>query len=164
MVLVKQGYCYCVAIIFCQSLSVEKLSIYIELKEKIAVKRSRKFEAAHRQYIKMSLEDRKRDKFLQAFIDKRRDILFEISTRFFEEERKKAEEVITKVTCNLLFMLIIISAILLQEKERVLNVSLMVGLVPLSMVEQFLPLLLTDFINKRGRITYKNTGDSRKAI
>ena len=63
------------------------------------MKRSRKFEAVHRQYIKMSLEDRKRDKFLQAFIDKRRDTVFEISTRFFEEERKKAEEVITKVTC-----------------------------------------------------------------
>ena len=75
---------------------MEKLSIHIDLKERIALRRSNKFEALHRHYLRRSKEERD-EEYLRAFLDKRREVVFEIWTRSYEEERRKAEEEITQV-------------------------------------------------------------------
>ena len=82
---------------FPYSLSIERLSIHIKLKEKIATRRNRKFKAAHRQYLKSTFEGGHKGKNLTLLLNKRRDALFEICVRFYEEERKKAEGEITEV-------------------------------------------------------------------
>ncbi len=73
------------------------MSIHIKLKEKIEVRRNRKFKAAHRQYLKMTFEQGHKKENLKMLLDKRRETLFEICTRLYEEERKKAEQEITEV-------------------------------------------------------------------
>ena len=77
---------------------MEVLTIYLKLKERMALKRGRKFEATYNIYLTKSMEDKSSEGLLRIFLNKRRDILFEMSTRFCEEERKKAEEEIRQVS------------------------------------------------------------------
>lgn len=81
------------------SLSVEKLSIHINLKEKVALRRKNKFEILYQQYLYKN-EDERDEEDLKAFLDKRRDVVFEMCTRSYEEERKKAEEEFAQVRAN----------------------------------------------------------------
>ena len=71
---------------------MEQLTIYITLKEMIALKRIRKFEALYSMYLKKRTKEKRGERILRVFLDKRREIIYEISTRFYEEERKKAED------------------------------------------------------------------------
>lgn len=57
----------------------------------------RKFKATVRQYLKVTLEEGHKESNVQFLLNKRRDVLFEICTRFYEEERKKAEDEIIEV-------------------------------------------------------------------
>lgn len=106
------------------SLSVEKLSIHITLKEKVALRRKNKFEALYQQYLQKREEERDEED-LKVLLNRRREAVFEMCTRSYEEERKKAEEEIAQVR-NRFF--IVVSGyhcmIPLQEKEKILNVSL----------------------------------------
>ena len=79
---------------FSESISVEKLSILIKLKEKIAARRKQKFEAAYKTFKKSEVLQ---EEELKAFLVKRRDIVYEICTRAYEEERRKAEDEFEKV-------------------------------------------------------------------
>ncbi len=73
---------------------MEKLSVLIKLKEKIAAKRKQKLEAAYEMFRK---SEKLQEELLRDFLVKRRDIVFEICTRAYEEERKKAEDEFEKV-------------------------------------------------------------------
>ena len=85
-------------------MSIERLSIHIKLKGKIAVRRNRKLKAAHHQYLKMTFGEGHKEKNLHSLLSKRVDALFEIGMRFYEEERKKTEEEITEVSHFLLHL------------------------------------------------------------
>ena len=58
----------------------------------MALKRSRKLEVVYAMYLKKITKDGNSEALLKIFLDKKREILFEISTRLYEEERKKAED------------------------------------------------------------------------
>lgn len=78
------------------SLSVEKLNIHINLKEKFTERRKNTFQFIFHEFLER--KDEKRDEEeLKMFLEKRRDAVFEMCTRSYEEERKKAEEEITQV-------------------------------------------------------------------
>lgn len=79
------------------SLSVEKLSIHISLKDKISLRKKNKFEALYRQSL-LKREEQMDEENLKEFLDRRKDIVFEIWTRSYEEERRRAEEDVTQVS------------------------------------------------------------------
>ena len=67
----------------------------IKLKEKIAAKRKQKFETAYKMF---KIGEVLQEEELKAFLVKRRDIVYEICTRAYEEERRKAEDEFEKVS------------------------------------------------------------------
>ncbi len=105
------------------SLSVELLTIYLKLKEKMILKKNRKFEATYNVYLKKSVEDRRNETLLRIFLEKIRETLFEISTRLYEEERKKAENEARMVILYKSIPVMFKVYLLLQDKDGVLNVS-----------------------------------------
>lgn len=68
----------------------------MKLKEKISERKKRKFDAVHRLYLQKKDVDRE-EEHLRVLLSKRRDITFEICTRSYEEERRKAEDELTMV-------------------------------------------------------------------
>lgn len=71
--------------------------MHIKLKEKVAERRKRKFEAVHRLYLQKKDMDSE-EEHLRVLLNKRRDVTFEICTRSYEEERRKAEDELTRVS------------------------------------------------------------------
>lgn len=69
------------------------------------MRRKRKFEAVQRMYLKERDEKNEED-ILRAFLDKRRNVVFEICTRSYEEERRKVEDEIVHVN-DLLYIIIL---------------------------------------------------------
>ena len=80
------------------SLSVEKLSVHINLKEKVASRIRSKFESLYKQHLQQKEEEKSEEDNLRQFLEKRRDAVFEMCTRSYEEERKKAEEEFVQVS------------------------------------------------------------------
>ena len=76
---------------------MEKLGIHMKLKKKIAERRGRKFDAVHRLYLQKKDAEHE-EEHLRVLLNKRRDIVFEICTRSYEEERRKAEEEFVRVS------------------------------------------------------------------
>lgn len=76
---------------------MEKLSVHIKLKEKISERKKRKFEAVHRLYLQKKDVEHEED-HLRVLLNKRRDVTFEICTRSYEEERRKAEDELAQVS------------------------------------------------------------------
>ena len=76
---------------------MEKLSVHIKLKEKISERKTRKFEAVHRMYLQKKDAEHE-EEHLKVLLNKRRDVIFEICTRSYEEERRKAEDELTRVS------------------------------------------------------------------
>ena len=91
------AYAYILFPIFFISLSVEKLSIYISLKEKVSLRRRNKFVALHRHFI-MKQEEEVSGKVLEVLLERRKDVVFEIWTRSYEEERRRAEDEVMQVS------------------------------------------------------------------
>jgi hypothetical protein len=77
-------------------LSAEKLDIHIRLKEKITERKKRKFDAVHRMYLQKKDTENEAE-HLKVLLNKRRDVTFEVCTRSYEEERRKAEDEFTQV-------------------------------------------------------------------
>lgn len=84
---------------------MEKLSAHIILKEKISARKQRKLEAVYGQYLQKKEEERE-EEHLRVFLKKRRDVVFEICTRLYEDERKRAEDTIIQVKKSLLLIII----------------------------------------------------------
>lgn len=76
------------------------------MKEKVALRRMNKFMALYDQYLHKREEERDEED-LKAFLDGRRDAVFEMCTRSYEEERKKAEEEIAQVNNSSLLLHVI---------------------------------------------------------
>lgn len=86
-------------------MALEKLRIHLKTKEKLAERKRRKLEAVQRKYLQsmqqMADEDRPTEKeVLRDFLDQRKEVTMEIDTRYFEDERRKAEEDFAKVCIN----------------------------------------------------------------
>ena len=71
----------------------------MKLKEKISERKKRKFDAVHRLYLQKKDADHEED-HLRVLLSKRRDVTFEICTRSYDEERRKAEDELTRVSCS----------------------------------------------------------------
>lgn len=74
---------------------MEILDIFLILKERLALKRSRKFEVIYSAYL---TKDMKNESLLRIFLSKRRKVLYNISTRAYEEERKRVEDEVKSVS------------------------------------------------------------------
>ena len=83
---------------------MEKLNTHAKLKEQIAARKKRKFEAVHRLYLQKR-DPKSEEDHLRALLSKRRDVVFEICTRSYEEERRKAEDELTKVSVTFLVLI-----------------------------------------------------------
>lgn len=73
---------------------MEKLNAHINLKERIVGIRKRKFEALHRLYLQGKLKGKEgnTEEELNNFLEKRKEVLKEISTRAYERERRLSEK------------------------------------------------------------------------
>ena len=80
-------------------MALEKLRIHLKTKEKLLERKKRKYEAVQLKYLLATQQKARGDEVsgLQTFLDQRREIAIEIDTRYLEDERRKAEEDITKV-------------------------------------------------------------------
>jgi NCAIR mutase (PurE)-related protein len=87
--------CGCLGLVYSYSLSVDILDIFLKLKERLSLKRSRKFEVIYNTYL---MKDGKNESLLRIFLDKRRKVVYTISTRAHEEELKRVEDEVKSVS------------------------------------------------------------------
>ena len=87
---------------------MEILEIFLKLSERLALKRSRKFEVIYNMYL---MKDKKNESVLRIFLDKRRKVLYNISTRVYEEEHKKVEDEVKSVSHNAPNLIVYISKV-----------------------------------------------------
>ena len=88
---------------FCSiySLALEKLRVHLKTKEKLAERKKRKFEAVQRKYlqaVQQNVDCSSEKEALQNFLNQRKEVAMDIDTRGLEEERRKAEEDLAKVS------------------------------------------------------------------
>ena len=82
-------------------MALEKLRVHLKTKEKLSERKKRKFEAVQRKYlqaIQQNMDRSSEKEALQNFLSQRKEVAMEIDTRGFEEERRKAEEDLAKVS------------------------------------------------------------------
>lgn len=89
------------------SLALDKLHIHLKTKEKLQERKKRKYEAVQRKYLQAMQQrvdgvELSRKVIIQIFLDQRREVATEIDTRHLEDERRKAEEEIFKVSRQVL--------------------------------------------------------------
>lgn len=82
-------------------MALEKLRVHLKTKEKLSERKKRKFEAAQRKYlqaVQQNVDSSSEKEALQNFLSQRKEVAMEIDIRGFEEERRKAEEDLAKVS------------------------------------------------------------------
>ena len=83
-------------------MALEKLRIHLRTKEKLAERKKRKLEVVQRKYVqavqqKTDTDSPMEKEIFRDFLDQRKEVTVEINTRYFEDERRKAEEDFAKV-------------------------------------------------------------------
>ena len=83
-------------------MALEKLRIHLRTKEKLAERKKRKLEVVQRKYLqavqqKTDTDSPMETEIFRDFLDQRKEVTMEINTRYFEDERRKAEEDFAKV-------------------------------------------------------------------
>ena len=82
-------------------MALEKLRVHLKTKEKLSERKRRKFEAVQRKYLQaaqQNVDGSSEIEALQNFLNQRKEVVMEIDTRGLEEERRKAEEDLAKVS------------------------------------------------------------------